>query len=488
MGKKIKFIKGLCHGVFDIIHIGHLKHFNEAKKYCNYLIVSITSDRFVRKSKGPKKPIFNQDERFKILSSLKIVDEVIISDCETAEDSIKKIKPKFYFKGKDYKKSLDKNLNFERKLIASLGGKVIFTNTPLNSSSEIINKKFFDIENFYEKKISNNKKDIFKNKISRFCAQNIKNKILVIGEHILDTYVSTNVQGKSGKNNILTSSFQSSKSFGGGVMLVSNLLSSFMSKVDTICWKNQNNDKIYKKFLNKNVNKINFNTNAKIIVKKRFQDSYLGTKLFQLNTNQEDILDNNFKKKFEIFFNKLNLAKYDAIIIFDYGHGLINRNIVNKLGRFKKKVYVNCQSNSFNFGYNLFSKYKSANTVSMDETEFRLLVQDKFTKIKDLLKKNKSLFKNFQNVIITLGKFGAYHVTKKRIEFVKSIISSTKDTTGCGDIFFSIYILLDLFSDLDLQQKIIISHLCAGIHAEYEGNDNQVTRNNLTKFAKSYLF
>ena len=382
MGKKIKFIKGLCHGVFDIIHIGHLKHFNEAKKYCNYLIVSITSDRFVRKSKGPKKPIFNQDERFKILSSLKIVDEVIISDCETAEDSIKKIKPKFYFKGKDYKKSLDKNLNFERKLIASLGGKVIFTNTPLNSSSEIINKKFFDIENFYEKKISNNKKDIFKNKISRFCAQNIKNKILVIGEHILDTYVSTNVQGKSGKNNILTSSFQSSKSFGGGVMLVSNLLSSFMSKVDTICWKNQNNDKIYKKFLNKNVNKINFNTNAKIIVKKRFQDSYLGTKLFQLNTNQEDILDNNFKKKFEIFFNKLNLAKYDAIIIFDYGHGLINRNIVNKLGRFKKKVYVNCQSNSFNFGYNLFSKYKSANTVSMDETEFRLLVQDKFTKIK----------------------------------------------------------------------------------------------------------
>ena len=102
----------------------------------------------------------------------------------------------------------------------------------MNSSSEIINKKFFDIENFYEKKISNNKKDIFKNKISRFCAQNIKNKILVIGEHILDTYVSTNVQGKSGKNNILTSSFQSSKSFGGGIMLVSNLLSSFMSKVD----------------------------------------------------------------------------------------------------------------------------------------------------------------------------------------------------------------------------------------------------------------
>ena len=112
MGKKNKFIKGLCHGVFDIIHIGHLRHFNAAKKYCNYLIVSITSDRFVRKSKGPKKPIFNQDERFKILSSLKIVDEVIISTVKQLK--IHKKLPKFYFKGKDYKKSADKNLNLRK--------------------------------------------------------------------------------------------------------------------------------------------------------------------------------------------------------------------------------------------------------------------------------------------------------------------------------------------------------------------------------------
>ena len=488
MKKKNKLIKGLCHGVFDLIHIGHLKHFSEAKKYCNYLVVSITSDKFVRKAKGPNKPIFNQDERFKVLSSLEIIDEVIIADCETGEDSIKKIKPKFYFKGKDYKKSLDKSLVFEKRLVASLGGKIIFTNTPLNSSSEIINKKFFNIEKYYEKKFSDDEKNIFKDKITRFCNQKINSKILVIGEHILDTYVSTSVQGKSGKNNILTSSFLSSKSYGGGIMLVSNLLSSFMNKVDTICWNNQNNDKIYKKFLNKHINRINFNTDAKIIEKKRFTDSYLGTRLFQLNTNQEDILDINFRKKFTNFFNNLNLMKYDAIIIFDYGHGLINHSIINKLSRFKKKIYVNCQSNSFNFGYNLFSKYKSANTVSMDETEFRLLVQDKFTKIDDLLKKNKNLFKNFQSAIITLGKFGAYHVSKKKIEFVNSIISSTKDTTGCGDIFFSIYILLDMFSSLNLQQKIIICHLCAGIHAEYEGNDNKITRNNLTKFAKSYLF
>ena len=54
--------KGLCHGVFDLIHIGHIKHFLEAKKYCDYLVVSLTSDKYVKKSKGPNKPIFNEKE------------------------------------------------------------------------------------------------------------------------------------------------------------------------------------------------------------------------------------------------------------------------------------------------------------------------------------------------------------------------------------------------------------------------------------------
>ena len=64
MGKKNKLIKGLCHGVFDLVHIGHIRHFSEAKKYCNHLVISITSDKFVKKSKGPNKPIFNQNERY----------------------------------------------------------------------------------------------------------------------------------------------------------------------------------------------------------------------------------------------------------------------------------------------------------------------------------------------------------------------------------------------------------------------------------------
>ena len=73
--------------------------------------------------------------------------------------------------------------------------------------------------------------------------------------------------------------------------------------------------------------------------------------------------------------------------------------------------------------------------------------------------------------------------------FLSVIISSVISVINVsGDIFFSIYILLDMFSNFNLHQKIIVCHLCAGIHAEYEGNDNKITKDNLLKLAKSYLF
>ena len=74
---------GLVHGVFDIVHIGHIKYFQEARSLVDYLIVSVTSDKYIRK--GPGKPIFDINKRCEVLKSIKYIDEVIISDFETAK-------------------------------------------------------------------------------------------------------------------------------------------------------------------------------------------------------------------------------------------------------------------------------------------------------------------------------------------------------------------------------------------------------------------
>ena len=58
----------LCHGVFDLVHLGHIKHFKKSKTYGDVLIVSITKDEFIKKCPG--RPVFNQNQRFEYLKSI----------------------------------------------------------------------------------------------------------------------------------------------------------------------------------------------------------------------------------------------------------------------------------------------------------------------------------------------------------------------------------------------------------------------------------
>ena len=91
-----------CHGVFDVLHFGHIKHFKSAKKLGDFLVVSITSDKFV--NKGKDRPIFNSDIRAEVLESIQTIDAIYINKDKTPINFIKQIKPHIYFKGPDYKK------------------------------------------------------------------------------------------------------------------------------------------------------------------------------------------------------------------------------------------------------------------------------------------------------------------------------------------------------------------------------------------------
>lgn len=112
-------------GCYDLFHAGHLKTLEEAKKYADYLIVGISSDKVIRKSKGKSRPIISQSKRVKIISAIGYVDEVIVGNKKDFVDFIKKRKPDIYFKGGDY------NINTinqdERKAVESYGGKIMFS-------------------------------------------------------------------------------------------------------------------------------------------------------------------------------------------------------------------------------------------------------------------------------------------------------------------------------------------------------------------------
>src|SRR4029078_6036599 len=90
----------LCHGVFDVVHLGHIRHIQAARREGDVVIVTITADRHV--NKGPGRPVFAENMRAEMLATLSTVDWVGISQSPSAEQIIEIIKPDIYVKGSDY--------------------------------------------------------------------------------------------------------------------------------------------------------------------------------------------------------------------------------------------------------------------------------------------------------------------------------------------------------------------------------------------------
>ena len=204
--KNIKTV--LAHGVFDVLHVGHILYFEEAKRNNEKLIVSITSDKYVNKGNG--RPLFNINERIKMLSSIDCIDHIVISDSTSAVKIINALRPDYYIKGKDYidsKLDIAKNLTAEINAIKATNGKFVNAKSKLYSSSKIIGKysenfKDLDVEKFFKEKIN---LDTLKRKIiTNFSQINKKDKILCIGDPIIDTYKYVETLGKSAKSNILS--------------------------------------------------------------------------------------------------------------------------------------------------------------------------------------------------------------------------------------------------------------------------------------------
>lgn len=141
--KKISEIKksnktvGLCLGGFDLLHPGHITHFISAKKYCDILIIGVTSDKFMVRRKK-ERLVFNEQMRAFSISQIRSVDYVFICDYLTANEVISLLKPTFYIKGPDYKNKDDEEINSERNTIEKVGGRIVYTDDEKLSTTEII--------------------------------------------------------------------------------------------------------------------------------------------------------------------------------------------------------------------------------------------------------------------------------------------------------------------------------------------------------------
>ena len=132
-GKKIVF----TNGCFDLLHVGHLSSFKQAKELGDILIVAVNSDKSVKENKGDLRPIIPEEDRIKMICELECVDYVVLMNDKTPVNIIKELKPNYSVKGEDWK---DKIVP-EEEIIKSYGGTLKYiTLNPNHSTTKIIEK------------------------------------------------------------------------------------------------------------------------------------------------------------------------------------------------------------------------------------------------------------------------------------------------------------------------------------------------------------
>jgi D-glycero-beta-D-manno-heptose 1-phosphate adenylyltransferase len=120
----------LCNGVFDLLHVGHVRYLEAAKAMADRLVVAVNSDRSTRGNRGPGRPVVPAAERAELLAGLRAVDWVVIFDEPTVAAVIAALKPDLQVKGTDYTPESVP----ERAAVEAVGGRVVIAGDPKDHS------------------------------------------------------------------------------------------------------------------------------------------------------------------------------------------------------------------------------------------------------------------------------------------------------------------------------------------------------------------
>jgi len=430
-----------CHGVFDLLHIGHIRHLGQAKKLGDILIVTVTPDRYV--NRGPHRPAFTEELRAEAIAALDCVDYVAINKWPTAVETIKLLKPDIYAKGADYKdpqKDLTGKIIDEEAAVKSVGGKIALTEDIVFSSSRLINKYLPVLPEEVRQYLSRFSERYSVDDVLQYL-QNAQNlKVLVIGEAIIDEYQYCDMIGGSAKEPILAVRYHSAEKFAGGALAVANHVANFCNKVGvltTLGAKDSQED-----FVRQNVSDnvdlmFLYKASSPTIVKRRFIESYLLQKLFEVYEINDEELNQEQDRALGTMLKEV-IPRYDVVIVADYGHGMLARNAIELLCRQARFLVVNTQANAANRGFNTISRYPRADYVCLARHEIALEERNRQGDIREMIL-NVSRRLACGQIVVTCGKDGSvsYNEHEGFVE-VPAFAHQVVDRMGAGDAVLSL--------------------------------------------------
>lgn len=479
----------LCHGCFDLLHIGHIRHFRSAKSHGDILVVSVTPDCCV--DKGPNRPAFPENLRVEAIASLDEVDYVFINEWPTAENTLRLLRPDFYAKGSEFKEEkADYTGKIDRELavLKEIGSQIIFTEDIVFSSSSLINT--------FLSNTSDETKEYLQLFRTRYSTEHIHKliddmsslKVLVIGDAILDDYHYCEPIGKSNKDPTLVLLHKSSDMFIGGVLAVANHIAGFVGEVTLVSVLGEQNS--YEDFIR---NKLHSNIqpffctkpNAPTLIKRRYIDGYSFNKLLEIYIMDDSELPSDRDQELCDWITR-EIGKYDLVVVADFGHGTISGRMVDVLCKRSAFLAVNTQANAGNRGFHTISKYPCANFVSLAEHEIRLETRKMNGPIRPMMAELAQQL-GCSSLIVTRGRRGCL-VKGNGDNFISipSMTSHVVDRVGAGDAFFAISALAAAMKSDD-EITGFLGNAAGSLAVEIIGNQKSIDMMSVKKYVRSIM-
>ena len=487
----------LCHGVFDLVHPGHITHLEQAKELADILVVSITAARFVRK--GPGRPYFNDEQRLDFLSALACVDYVMLSEGYTVDDIVEAVEPDYYVKGSEYSREQDDltgMMTAERLLVEKHGGCVRYTGGEVFSSTKLINTAMAGLPTDVIAYMQEFKRRHTMEEIKKYGDQAENLRILVLGDVIIDRYTYCEVQGLISKDMAYSARLKKTEDYLGGSVAIARHLASFNHNVTLMSIIGSEADisqQMQDELSEQMTLQLYHSKKLPTIIKERFltqnkkREEY--KKVFAINNIR---LNENYEQEvLDQFIAQLEdeIENFDVVFLCDFGHGLIGNDIMRIVQEKAKWLVLNCQTNSTNKGRNIITKYDRADAFSLDQGELYLAYPGIVVDEKRSLEKLRDKLGGMG--WLTRGADGAYGIGSPKnsngdVCTCPAFTLNVRDTIGAGDAFYAV---AGIFSAVGAPAELcmVMGNIAGALGANIVGNKESVQKENVLKYASTLM-
>ena len=462
----------MCHGVFDLVHPGHIRHLQFAKTKSDILVVSITADLHVHKA--AMRPYVPQQLRAENLAALEFVDYVIIDKEPNPLKNLNFIKPDFFVKGREYiAGKINPKTQVEINMIKKYGGNFIYTPGDfVMSSSKIIETDSPDLSS--EKLISLMDGENITFEELEKTLNHLKNiPVMVVGDSIIDTYVNTSLLGSNAKTPTFSTRYIDQVEYIGGAAIIAKHLQSAGAKVTfcSILGNDQLGKKIKKNLARHKIIDETITLSDRPTTEKKYfiSDNYRLLKVDTIDNSpiNDDVVDNIAKK--------IKNFKTGIVIFSDFRHGIFHKKSIPLFIKSINKNILKIADSQLASRWGNILDYQKFDLITPNEKEVRFALADQDTTIRPLASElyNKAKCKY---LILKMGSKGLITLRRElknndiRSFFViDALEKNAVDPVGCGDALLA-YASLALYYSKNIVVASIIGSVSAALESKIDGN------------------